>query len=431
MKRLILGLLLIFFPLFLWANNAVHIKIQSSISPATSLYLSNALALAQSKQSAFLLMELDTPGGLVTSTREMIQSILNSSIPVVLFVSPKGARAASAGTFLLYASHIAVMADGTNVGAATPVNLMQTPTPKESEKNKSGSAMEKKVLNDSVAYIKSLAQLRNRDINFAIDAVKEGKSISAKDALKIGIIDFMANDSVQVIEKLHRFPVVLDEKQIILDTKPLKVFLFEADLKTKFLMTISNANIAYIFLLLAIYGILFELMNPGSIFPGVIGGISAIVALYALNILPFNYVGLLLIVLGIAFMVAEIFLAGIGILGIGGVIAFVIGSFMLFDPNVIGTTVSTPLVIAIALASFAFFMYIVRSLFQARKEKSHVGLHNLLHKKAYVSAITQHGYKIELDNEIWDAQSEETFTVSDEVEITQIDGLVLHIRSIK
>jgi len=248
------------------------------------------------------LIELDTPGGLSTSMREMIQEITNSSIPIITYVYPKGARAASAGTYILYASHVAAMAPGTNLGAATPINLM--PAPKILDSNISTtSTLEKKAINDAMAYIKSLAQLNDRNITWALSAVKEAESLSAEDALKYGVIDVMAEDTDELLSKLNGRKVTVSGKSITLKTDGAVIELYEANWKTRFLSIVTNPNIAYIFLLVAIYGIFFELMNPGAIFPGVVGTISGVIALYALNMIPFNYAGLLLIILGIVFMV--------------------------------------------------------------------------------------------------------------------------------
>ncbi|MGB5792547.1 NfeD family protein [Poseidonibacter sp.] len=438
--RFIFSLLFFFlFSLTLNANTVTHIKIANIISPATSTYLKDAFKHSKNNNSSLMLIELDTPGGLASSMRDMIQDILNSKIPVVMFVSPKGARAASAGTFLMYASHIAVMSEGTNIGAATPVNLFQTPkntnpTKPENEvvsKPDNKSALEKKVLNDSLAYIKSIAELRNRNITWAMDAVKEGKSISAKEALEIKVIDFIANDIEDLLQKIHGKKVLIDKKEVIIDTKGANLLFFEASWKTRILMFISNPNIAYVFLIVTMYGILFEMMNPGSIFPGVMGVTSAVIALYALNILPFNYVGLLLIFLGIIFIVLEIFVAGFGILGIAGVFSFVFGSILLFDEKTLGQGVSLPLVFALGLSSLSLFIYILTFLIKSRKDKLVSGIDTMIGKKAIVVQVKENSYKIMVDAELWNAQSDDILTLDQEVEIQSIKGLTANIRSLK
>ncbi len=441
MRRLLLLFLWLLFTLNLSANNILHIKIANAISPATSMYLNDAFFEAKKIDAKLMFIELDTPGGLVTTTREMVQKILNSHIPVVMYVSPKGSRAASAGTFLMYASHIAAMAPGTNIGAATPVNLMPQQPDKTSKKEqqeqksesleKTKNAMEKKVINDTVAYIKSLAELRGRNIDWAIEAVKEGKSLSANEALEKNVVDFVVNDVPTLLKSIDGKSVNVNGEEVIIDTKTYTLVLYEGTWKTNFLQHISNPNIAYMFLLLAMYGILFEMMNPGSIFPGVIGAVAALVALYALNILPFNYVGLLLIGLGIALMLAEVTVAGFGILGIGGVVAFAFGSLLLFDEETLGVGLSFPLVIAFSLVSFGFFSYLLSFLIRSRKEKSVVGISNLEGLSAKVISIDGYHYKVECNAEIWNANSDEKLNIGDEVIVEKVSGLNMKVRSTK
>lgn len=425
MKFVFYLLFLFIFSSILNANTVTHIKIANTISPATTTYLKDAFKHSVKHNSSLLLVELDTPGGLASSMRDMIQYILNSKIPVVMYVSPKGARAASAGTFLMYASHVAIMSSGTNIGAATPINLIQNP------KNTNKSTLEKKILNDSVAYIKSLAELRNRNIPWAIDAVIEGKSISANEALELKVIDFIANDIEEVLSKIDGKKVLIDEKEIIINTKDANILFFNASWKTQLLMTISNPNIAYIFLIIAMYGILFEMMNPGSVFPGVIGATSALIALYALNILPFSYVGLLLIFLGIIFILLELFVSGFGILGIMGVFSFVFGSILLFDEKTLGQGVSIPLILALGVSSLLFFIYILSFLIKARKSQAVSGINTMIGRKAKVVQIKGINYKIMIDAELWNARSDETLTLNQEVEVKSIKGLIANIRSLK
>lgn len=440
MKLIFYLLFIVLFPLFASSNTIVHIQIHDAISPATAKYLDDAFLETKKNNATLLLIELDTPGGLATSMRHMIQEILNSEIPVVMFVSPKGSRAASAGTYLMYASHIAAMTPGSNIGAATPVNLMQAPEPKK-DKNKDDktqetikqqkSAMEKKVINDSIAYIKSIAELRNRNIPWAIQAVKEGESISSKEALELNVIDLMAENIEDLLLKIDNREVLINEKKIRIQTSNTNLVFFAPSWKTKILMTISNPNIAYIFLIVAMYGILFEMMNPGSVFPGVIGAVSALIALYALNILPFNYVGLLLIFLGVTFMIMEIFVAGIGILGVAGVIAFAFGSLLLFDEKTLGLGVSYPLVFAFSFVSLGFFVYILGSLVKARQQKAVSGVENLLGTKGIIVEVKKEMYKVACNGELWNAKSSEAFELNDEVIIENINGLTVEIRSLK
>jgi membrane-bound serine protease (ClpP class) len=324
MKRLLLLSLLLLLPLFAAEPIVVKVEISGAIGPASASVLSDALAAAKQRDARALLIELDTPGGLSTSMREMIQAIANSAIPVITYVAPRGAHAASAGTYLLYASHVAAMSPGTNLGAATPISLI-SPSKRPDSNNTTLATAEKKAVNDAIAYITSLAQMNDRNVTWAINAVASAESLSAEDALRLGVIDLIADDTSALLEKVDGRSVRLLGARTTLQTKGSTVITFEADWKSRFLATITDPNIAYILLLIAIYGIFFELMNPGALFPGVIGLICGVIALYALNMIPFNYAGLLLIVLGIAFMIAEVFVSGFGILGIGGVIAFAFG----------------------------------------------------------------------------------------------------------
>ena len=430
MKRLLFLLLLISLPLFTVASTIMKLEIKSAIGPASSSYLKEGMASAMHKNAQMILIELDTPGGLSTSMREMIQEITNSPLPVIVYVSPKGARAASAGTYLLYASHVAAMAPGTNLGAATPVNLM--PTPKVTDSNISTrSTLEKKAINDAMAYIKSLAELNDRNVTWALSAVKESKSISAEDALKYGVIDFIAEDTKELLSKLDGKKVVISNKSIILKTEGAVIENFEANWKIRFLYIITNPNIAYILLLIAIYGIFFELMNPGAVFPGVIGLISGVIALYALNMIPFNYAGLLLIVLGIAFMVAEVFVAGFGILGIGGVIAFAFGSLLLFDADTLGSSVSIPLIIAFSLVSIAFFILVMRLFLHSRSAKVVTGTEEMIGTIGEVIESNEKGYLVHCHGETWSATSQNKLIVGQRVQIVGLSGLTLEIKPIK
>ncbi|MCW8820628.1 MAG: nodulation protein NfeD [Sulfurovum sp.] len=430
MKRLLLLLLMTFLPLLASNNTIIKLEIKGTIGPASSSYLKEGMTVAIRQNAQMMLIELDTPGGLSTSMREMIQEITNSTIPVIIYVSPKGARAASAGTYLLYASHVAAMAPGTNLGAATPVSLMPIPNITDSNTS-STSALEKKVINDAMAYIKSLAELNERNISWALDSVEKAKSISAKDALNNGVIDLIAENTNELLSKLEGRIVTISGKSITLRTEGAVIHTFEADWKIRFLAIITDPNIAYMLLLIAIYGIFFELMNPGGIFPGVIGLISGLIALYALNMIPFNYAGLLLIVLGIVFMVAEVFITGFGILGIGGVIAFAFGSLLLFDAQTLGSGISIPLIIAFSLVSLGFFIFVLQFLIRSRSVKIVTGVDEMVGATAQVLESTKEGYRVRCHGEIWYATSDNELEVGQNVRVESLSGLTLHVNLIK
>jgi len=423
MKKLLYIFLFCLLPLLSQASTVTHLRIEGAIGPSSSDYLSKGFAYALENNSTSILIALDTPGGLATSMREMIQEILNTSVPVIVYVSPKGARAASAGTYLLYASHIAAMAPGTNLGAATPVSMIKPPQVKDL--NLSSSAMGKKVINDSIAYITSLAQLRDRNVSWAVEAVKEGKSLSAQDAFDYGVINIIAQSENELLEKIEGKIVKISHKQVRISFKDAKHLYYEPDWKNRFLSIITNPNIAYILLMIGIYGIFFELMNPGSVYPGVIGLISGVMALYALNLLPFSYAGLLLIAIGIALMIAEVFVSGFGILGIAGVSAFALGSVLLFDAKTLGEGISLPLIIAFCIASLAFFVLLVRFVFSSRSAKVVSGEEEMIGMPAEVIEKEGSLYRVRCHGEIWTAQCDTRLHPGDIGYVTALSGLTL------
>lgn len=409
-------------PLWLYALPLYHIQIQSPISPASATFLEKALAAAQEASAQALIIELDTPGGLLESTRNMVQAITAAPLPVVVFVSPTGARAASAGTYLLYASHFAVMAPGTNVGAATPVSL--------SMESKEQSTMEKKAIADAGASLKSLAELRGRNGEWALKAVEEGVSISAEEALELGVIELIAADFASLREALEGKTFLIGDTTHTLQLQNAPLVLFEPDFKIRLLTFLANPTLAYGLLLLAVYGIFFELVNPGAFFPGITGVISGVMALYALHILPFDYAGLALIGLGIALMLAEVLVVGFGLFGIAGIIAFVLGSLLLFDAQTLGQSISIPLILALAIVSAGFFAYVLQSTLGARRMRAVSGVENFIGAHAKVVKKTEDGYLVSLQGELWIAQTHSPLALEDEVEITSIKGLVLHVKPI-
>ena len=429
MKQLIYIFIFLLLPLLSQGGTVTHLRIEGAIGPASSSYLSKGFTYALENNSSAILISLDTPGGLSTSMREIIQEVLNSPIPVIIYVSPKGARAASAGTYLMYASHLAVMAPGTNIGAATPVNMMQPPQAKDL--NLSFSSMEKKVINDSVAYITSLAQLRDRNISWAIEAVREGKSLSAEDALKYGVINMMADNEDELFAKIEGHTLKVSDKTISLSTAHAKHLYYEPDWKDRFLSIITNPSMAYILLMLGIYGVFFELMNPGSIYPGLIGLISGTMALYALNLLPFSYAGLFLIILGIILIIAEFFVSGFGIFGIAGTISFALGSLLLFDAQTLGEDISFPLIISFTLSSLAFFLLLIRFVLSSRGAKIVSGKEEMLGMPAEVIEKQGELYRVHCHGEIWTAHSDTQLQPKDIAYVDSISGITLNLRSEK
>ncbi len=397
-------LLLLPFALF---GSILQIELKGPITPASSHFLSQATKQAKSQEAKLLLITLDTPGGLASSTRDMVQTITQSPVPVAVFIHPHGARGASAGFYLLQAADIAAMSEGTNTGAATPVK-MQGPV------QDTNSTMNKKVTGDSKAFLISLAKMRDRNTTWAAKAVEESISIDATTALELGVIDHIANTVPTLLKQLD----MGDERIVTL----------RPDTKTKILDLISDPNLVYIFILVAIYGIFFELINPGALFPGTIGAISGVIALYALNILPFNYAGLALMMLGVLFMIGEVFIAGFGIMGIAGVIAFVAGSLLLFDPAVIGQDISLPLIVAFALLSLGFFIWLLRFVLRSRKQKAFTGAQEMVGSQAKVLEVKKEGYTVWCHGERWNARSSESLQKGQTVRVTAIEGLTLHLQ---
>ncbi len=359
-------------------RRAVLVDVQGPIGPATMDFVIDSLEEAAARNAELLIIRLDTPGGLDTSTRGIVKAILNSPVPVATFVAPEGGRAASAGTFILYASHISAMSLATNVGAATPVSIIggKTPGPgqepggedKDSEPAiDAGDAMSRKAVNDAVSYIRSLADRHGRNADWAELAVREAASITATKALELGVIDLIAKDVGDLLKQIHGRTVNVQGLDRVMNTSLLLIEKLEPDWKSELLGVITSPTIAYLLLLIGIYGLIFEGYNPGAILPGVVGAICLLIALYAFQMLPMNYVGLALIILGIILMIAEVIAPSFGVLGIGGIISMVIGSVILIDTDVPGFMISRPLIGAIALVGSVGLMAIVGIAVKARK----------------------------------------------------------------
>lgn len=349
------------------ARPVVVVTVDGAIGPATAQHLQRALASAGKQHAQLLVLQIDTPGGLDTSMRVIIKDVLASSIPVATYVAPSGARAASAGTYLLYASHIAAMAPASNLGAATPVAIgiggpqheeraPARPASGASQPEPPGDAMTAKRIADAAAYLRSLAQLRGRNAEWAERAVRESVSLSAADALAMKVVDFVAADVPDLLRQLDGRDVAVQGGRVHLATREAPVIRFEADWRSRLLSVITDPSLALILMLVGLYGLLFEFSNPGFVLPGVVGAICLVLALFALQMLPVNYAGLALILLGIAFLVAEAFLPSFGTLGLGGVAAFAFGAVLLFDTDAPGFGVPLWLIAVLTLSSAAFVL---------------------------------------------------------------------------
>jgi membrane-bound serine protease (ClpP class) len=415
-------------------GRALVLEVADAIGPATSDFLRRGIEAAAENDAELVIIVLDTPGGLDSSMRDIIKAILASPVPVATFVYPSGSRAASAGTYILYASHIAAMAPATNLGAATPVPIGGKPDTgkdgsddqdEENGKTDPGSAMNRKAVNDAIAYIRSLAELRGRNAEWAEIAVREGESLSAEAALETGVIDVMADDIPGLLKAINGRTVTTEFGEVTLATEALIVEKRTPDWRTELLSVITNPSIAYLLLLVGIYGLIFEGYNPGAIVPGVVGAICLLLAAYALQLLPVNYAGLGLIALGVVLMIAELFAPSFGALGIGGIIAFVIGSVILIDTDVPGFRISLSLIFSMAIAGAVLVFAILAVAIKARRAPVVTGREELIGGVGEArSDIAEHG-SVWVHSELWNARSATPLKAGDKVRIIDIDGLTL------
>ncbi len=420
-------------------RRAILVDVQGPIGPATVEFLVDSLQEAATRNAELMIIRLDTPGGLDASTRDIVKAILNSPVPVATYVAPEGARAASAGTYILYASHIAAMNPVSHVGAATPVSIIGGKPPgleeepdgdeKDSEAaTEPTDVMSRKAINDAVAWIRSLATKRGRNADWAELAVREAASITAIEALEIGVIDLIAKDVGDLLDQVHGKTVEVQGRDRVMDTSSLLVEQLEPSWKSELLAVITSPTIAYLLLLIGVYGLIFEGYNPGAVFPGVIGAICLLIALYAFQMLPVNYAGFALIILGIILMIAEAIAPSFGALGIGGVIAMVIGSIILIDTDVPGFVVSRPLIGAIALASSFGLMAIIGIAVKARQRPVVSGREELVGAVGTALLDFEHQGSVFVHSERWSAITSAPLLEGQAIVVTAIDGLMLKVR---
>jgi membrane-bound serine protease (ClpP class) len=430
------------------ARTVLVVDVTGVIGVATTLHVEKGMEQARRDGAELVVLRVDTPGGLVSSTREIVQAILRSPVPVVGYVAPGGAHAASAGTYIIAATHVAAMAPGTQIGAATPIQLGETPTPSrptnplapadenDAKKSEGGEqsevAAERKAVNDAVAFIRSLGQMRGRNVDWLEKAVREAATLTAEDALAERVIEIVARDLDELLDKLDGRPVTIAGTERKLASKGATVVQLETDWRTDFLAAIADPNIAFILLMIGIYGIMFEFWNPGAVAPGVVGGICLLLGLTALTLLPLNYAGLALVLFGIALMVAEKFSPGYGVLGIGGVASFVVGAIFLFDPAGadVDIAVAWPVIVATAGTSFLLMTFIVGFAVRARQRPVMGGGEEMIGLEGEVVDWQDKRGTIRVHSEIWSAESERAFKRGDRVQVTGRKGLILTVRAV-
>ena len=412
------------------APPVVALNVAGVISPASAEYLQRGFARAANEHAQLVLLTLDTPGGLDTSMRHIVQDILASPIPVVTYVAPAGARAASAGTFILYASHVAAMAPGTNVGAASPVSIGLTPPAPSGANDKKAAPAdthERKAMQDAAAYIRSLAQLRGRNIEWAEKAVTEASSLSASEAREQKVIDLVADDSQALLKALDGRRITTAAGERTLQLAGARTIAFEPDWHFRVLSIITDPSVATILMLLGVYGMIFELSNPGLVFPGVIGAVSLLLGLYALHLLPVNYAGLALMALGLAFMVAEAFVPAYGSLGIGGIVAFVVGAMMLIDTDVPGFAIPWSLIAVLAVVSVVFVVVVAQMALRARKRPVVSGVTALVGSDGeMLEDATDSGWA-NIQGETWQVMTTSQVARGQKVRVVAVDGTRLRV----
>ncbi|MGD8978484.1 MAG: nodulation protein NfeD [candidate division WOR-3 bacterium] len=414
--------MLVLFLMLFSVNDVLIADLDGVISPASSSYLVRVIEVAERDDAACLIFMIDTPGGLDVSMRQITKRILSAEIPVVVYVAPKGARAASAGVFILYASHVAAMAPGTNVGAAHPVSMGG---------EQMDSVMTEKVTNDAVAYLRALAKERGRNAEWAELSVRESASVDAEAALGLGVADLIAVDEDELIEKLDGREVKVQDVVVVLDTRDSQKREVKMTLRERLLLLLTNPNVAYILLLLGVYGLFFELQNPGMIFPGVVGGICLILGFYSLHVLPVNYAGVALIILSAILFILEIYVTSQGLLTIGGVVALVFGSLILFESDVPYLRVSWEVIMLVVIIVAGFVIFLLTLGVRAQFRRKTTGSEGIVGKIG--TAKTDIGPTrgtVFVHGEFWNAMSDSTIKKGSSIKVLSVKEMLLRVEAV-
>jgi membrane-bound serine protease (ClpP class) len=430
-------------------GDVIALEVKGGIGAATAEYVISGIEYAESSRAKLVIIDMDTPGGLVSSTRDIIQKILGSSVPVATYVTPEGARADSAGTYILLASHVAAMAPTTHIGAATPVSLggddatptfpMEPPSVEDETGKDSGNeepagpagqpgtAMERKVLNDAIAYIRGLAERHGRNADWAEKAVTEAATLTAVEALEQNVIEFIAADRSELLEKLDGHEVVMASGPEVLETGSVTVEEYVPSWRIRILSAIANPEIALLLGLVGFYGLIYEFLNPGAIFPGVVGVICLLLAGYALQVLPVNYAGLALIIVGLALMTAEAFAPSFGFLGLGGIVAFVFGAIMMFDSGIPGFGISIAFVASLGIVAALFMFWLISFILKLRRRGAVSGAESIVGGVATAMFDFTGEGKVWLQGESWAARSQSPVAKDQQVLVTNMAGLTLEV----
>jgi len=411
------------------------VRIADVIGPASADFIVRGIERAEKEGHQLVVIELDTPGGLDTSMRQIIKKILASSVPVATYVHPEGARAASAGTFILYASHIAAMSPATNLGAASPVSIgggapAPRRTPGSSDSAPPTDVSASKAMNDAVAYIRGLAELRGRNLEFAEAAVREAASLPAQEALEQKVVDLVATDLRDLLRQLDGREITIGAGTVTLATAGAMFDLVEQDWRHKLLSLIANPQIAVVLMLIGVYGLFYEFTSPGFGVPGVAGATFLLLGLYAFHLLPINWAGFALIALGLSLVVAEAFVPSFGALGIGGAIAMVLGGLFLIDTDVPGMTISLPFLISMAVISAATFILTGRFAVQARSRRIVSGAEELVGMEGIVTVVDADGAFAHIHGESWRIRSQSSLSPGEKVRVSRMDGLILDVEKL-